>query len=149
MCINTQYLFFSFWFTSLCKTGYRFIHLTRTDTNCSFSWLNNLPLYICITQLYYVCVLVDYISTDHGLGIHIARLQIPWHNINIHDINDKTQAAFFSFNIAVWSFVLYCNIYLRIFIFHFPKLILYIILLVYTCFYCVIKIDHAYRFLSY
>ena len=31
--INKLYLFFSFWFTSLCITGSGFIHLTRTDSN--------------------------------------------------------------------------------------------------------------------
>ena len=31
--INIQYLFFSFWLTSLCIIGSRFIHLIRTDSN--------------------------------------------------------------------------------------------------------------------
>ena len=34
VCVNIQYLFFSFWLTSLCITGsIMFIHLTRTDSN--------------------------------------------------------------------------------------------------------------------
>ena len=33
VCINIQYLFFFFWFTSLCITGCMLIHLTRTDSN--------------------------------------------------------------------------------------------------------------------
>ena len=33
ICINIQYLIVSFWLTSLCITGSRFIHLTRTDSN--------------------------------------------------------------------------------------------------------------------
>ena len=33
MCVNIQYLFFSFWLTSLCIIGSRFIHLIRTDSN--------------------------------------------------------------------------------------------------------------------
>ena len=31
--INIWYLFFSFWLTSLCLLGSRFIHLIRTDSN--------------------------------------------------------------------------------------------------------------------
>ena len=38
------------WLTSLCITGSRFIHLTRTDSN-SFLFMTNIPLYIC-THLY-------------------------------------------------------------------------------------------------
>ena len=41
--LNIWYLFFSFWLTSLCITGSRFIHLTRTDSN-AFSWLSSIPL---------------------------------------------------------------------------------------------------------
>ena len=33
ICVNMQYLFFSFWLTSLCIIGSRFIHLIRTDSN--------------------------------------------------------------------------------------------------------------------
>ena len=33
ICINIQYLFCSFWFTSLYIMGSRFIHLIRTDSN--------------------------------------------------------------------------------------------------------------------
>ena len=38
VCVNICYLFFSFWLTSLCIIGSRFIQLIRTDS-CSFSWL--------------------------------------------------------------------------------------------------------------
>ena len=31
--VNIQYLFFSFWLTSLCIIGSKFIHLIRTDSN--------------------------------------------------------------------------------------------------------------------
>ena len=47
--INIQYLFFSFWLTSLCIIGSRFIHLIGTDPNTFSFWLNNIPLYICTT----------------------------------------------------------------------------------------------------
>ena len=33
ICINIQYLSFSFWLTSLCIIGSSFIHLIRTDSN--------------------------------------------------------------------------------------------------------------------
>ena len=49
ICVNIQYLFFSFQSSSLCITGFRFIHLTRTDSNQFFSWLSDIPLYICTT----------------------------------------------------------------------------------------------------
>jgi len=34
--VYIQYLSFSFWFTSLCMIGSRFIHLIKTDSNASF-----------------------------------------------------------------------------------------------------------------
>ena len=40
MLMYAIYLFFSFWLTSLCRTGSRFIHLTRTDSNSFlFTWV--------------------------------------------------------------------------------------------------------------
>ena len=33
MCVSIRYLYFSFWFTSLCIIGSRFIHLIRIDSN--------------------------------------------------------------------------------------------------------------------
>ena len=42
ICVNIRYLFFSFWLTSLCIIGSRFIHLIRTDSNHSFLWLSNM-----------------------------------------------------------------------------------------------------------
>ena len=44
--VNRWYLFFSFWLTSLCIIGSRFIPLTRTDSNSFFLWLSNIPLNI-------------------------------------------------------------------------------------------------------
>ena len=41
--LNIWHLFFSFWLTSLCVTGSRFTHLTRT-TQMHFSWLSNILL---------------------------------------------------------------------------------------------------------
>ena len=33
ICVSIQYLYFSFWLTSLCIMGYSFIHLIRTESN--------------------------------------------------------------------------------------------------------------------
>ena len=33
VCVSIQYLYFSFWLTSLCIMGSSFIHLNRTDSN--------------------------------------------------------------------------------------------------------------------
>ena len=41
LCINTQSLCISFWFTSFCIRGSKFIHLTTADSN-SFLWLSSL-----------------------------------------------------------------------------------------------------------
>ena len=50
VCINIQYLLFSFWLTSLYITGSKFIHLTRTNSNLFFFVLSNSPLHICTTS---------------------------------------------------------------------------------------------------
>ena len=49
MCINIRYLFFSFWFTSLCMTVFRTIHVSINGTTLFFLWLSNvnIPLYMC------------------------------------------------------------------------------------------------------
>ena len=51
MCANILilYLFSSYWLTSLCITGSRFIHLTKSDSNSFFLWLSNIPLCIYIS----------------------------------------------------------------------------------------------------
>ena len=45
----SQLLSFSFWLTSLCTIGFRFIYLISTDSNAFLLWLSNIPLYICTT----------------------------------------------------------------------------------------------------
>ena len=45
LCVNIQYLFFSFWLTSLCITGSRFIHLTSTDSNLFLFIVSDIPLW--------------------------------------------------------------------------------------------------------
>ena len=50
-CINTQYLFFSFWFVSLYMTDFCSIQVSTTNS-IPFLWLSNVTLCICITTSY-------------------------------------------------------------------------------------------------
>ena len=52
ICVNIRYLFFSFWLTSLCIIGSRFIHLIRTDSNVFF----------LISSVIFHCVYVPQLS---------------------------------------------------------------------------------------
>ena len=62
MCVRIRYLSFSFWFTSLCLIGSRFIHHIRIDSNV-------FPL---MTWLIFHCVYVPnffiHLSVDGHLG---------------------------------------------------------------------------------
>ena len=49
ICVIIRYLYFSFWLTSLCIMGSRFILLIRTDSKAFLLWLSNNPLCICTT----------------------------------------------------------------------------------------------------
>ena len=53
ICINIQYLLFSFWLISLYRIGSRFIHLVRTDSNAFlfYGWV--IFHCICAPQLLY------------------------------------------------------------------------------------------------
>ena len=44
MCIGIQYLYFSFWLTSLCIIGSRFIQLTRNDSDVFVFMVSKLKL---------------------------------------------------------------------------------------------------------
>ena len=59
VCVNIWYLLFSFWLTSLCITGSRFIHLTRTHSNSFLLWLSNIPFCICTTTSFSIHLLMD------------------------------------------------------------------------------------------
>ena len=43
--VNIQYLFFSVWFTSLCMTDSRSIHISTDGSISFFLWLSNIPEY--------------------------------------------------------------------------------------------------------
>ena len=47
ICVNRQYLCFSFWLTSLCMTLSRSIHGTSNDPILFLLWLCNISLYVC------------------------------------------------------------------------------------------------------
>ena len=59
ICVSIQYLFFSFWLTSLCMKDSRSIHLTTNNSISFFSWLSNIPLYICATSSLSIHLSVD------------------------------------------------------------------------------------------
>ena len=58
ICVNTQYLFFSFWLTSLYITFSRSLHGSANDTIYSFLWLSNIPLYVRVCVCVCVCMCV-------------------------------------------------------------------------------------------
>ena len=84
--VNILYLFFSFWRTSLCITGSRFIYLTRTDSNSFFSGLSNIPLHICnhiflihlTVNRHPICfhILATINSGATSIGVHVSFFQL-------------------------------------------------------------------------
>ena len=42
ICVNIQYLFFSFWLTSLCIRGSGFIHVITADSDLFLLWLSSI-----------------------------------------------------------------------------------------------------------
>ena len=60
ICVSIWYLFFSFWLSSLCITGSRFVHLNSTDSN-SFLSVANIPL--CIRPIW-ICSLSIHVLMD-------------------------------------------------------------------------------------
>ena len=59
ICVSIQYLFFSFWLTSLCMTDTRSIHLITNSTILFPLWLSNIPFYICTTSSLSIHMLTD------------------------------------------------------------------------------------------
>ena len=71
-CINTLYLFFSFWLISLCITSSRFIHLTRTDSNlCFYGWVIFHYIYSIYIYIYLYISIYIYIYLYISIYIYI------------------------------------------------------------------------------
>ena len=49
ICIRVWYLSFSFWLTSLCIIGFKFIQLIGTDSNVFLLWMSIIQLCMCTT----------------------------------------------------------------------------------------------------
>ena len=79
VCVNTQYLFFSFWFTLLYMTDFGSIQVSTTNS-IPFLWLSNVPLCICITTSYSsvsghlgcFSVLAIENSASVNIGVHVC-----------------------------------------------------------------------------
>ena len=79
ICINIQYLFFSFWFTSLYMTDFGSIQVS-TANYIPFLWLSNAPLCICIITSYSsvsghlgcFSVLAIENSASVNIGVHVC-----------------------------------------------------------------------------
>ena len=50
---NKRCLFLSFWLTSFCKTGFRFVHLMRTDSN-TFLFIAEQYSILCIYRIFFI-----------------------------------------------------------------------------------------------
>ena len=67
-----MYLLFSFWLTSLCIIGSRFIHLIRIDSNVFLFMAEYIHIYIvcvCVCVCVYVCIYI-YIYMHHDFYVH-------------------------------------------------------------------------------
>ena len=56
---DIQYLFFSFWVSSLCITDSRFIYLTTSDWDSFLFWLSDVSLCVCTTSSLSIHLAVD------------------------------------------------------------------------------------------
>ena len=75
MCVRIRYLSFSFWLTSFCIIGSRFIHIIRTDSNAFLLWLY-IQASLCIPSvnghLGYFRVLAIVNSVAVNIGVHVS-----------------------------------------------------------------------------
>ena len=82
MCIRIQYLSFSFWLTSLCIIGSRFVHLIRTDSN-AFLFMATVYLYHSFFihssidghwGCFHVLAIVNSASVNNGIHLSFSTL---------------------------------------------------------------------------
>ena len=86
MCVRIWYLSFSFWLTSLCIIGYRFIHLIRTDSNAFLfmaEWYSIVYMYHNFfihssvdghLGCFYVLALVNSAAMNNGIHVSFSIL---------------------------------------------------------------------------
>ena len=67
--VNIWYVFFSFWFTSLCITGSRCVHLNSTDSNLFLLRLSNISLYIYMYHIFIHSHVSGHLGCSHVLAI--------------------------------------------------------------------------------
>ena len=58
ICVNVWYLLFSLWLTSLCVTGSKFIHLTKTVSNTSLYMAKYCSI-VYMHGIFFICSSVD------------------------------------------------------------------------------------------
>ena len=59
ICVNMHYLFFSFWYFSLCIQSLGPSTFLKMAQFCSFLWLSYISLSICITSFLSIPLLMD------------------------------------------------------------------------------------------
>ena len=102
VCVNIWYLFFSFWLTSLCITGSRFIYFSNTDSN-SFRALSFCLLTKCLEGSWLLCSVPLFLGLLFFLQ---PRLTLPWsyvsptHKFHSHQLLVLVCA----FGVMVWDY---------------------------------------------